>query len=265
MSRFVVVIFPNEEKADEGVRLLDELDNEGTITVYATAIVSKNSDGEVTQKETRPRGPRGMVLGALVGGLLGMLGGPPVAALGAAGGAVMGGWHDAMDLGVGFDFLDEVSRELRPGHWAVVATIDEEWITPLDSRMESIGGIVVRRRSDDFEDDRLRGEIELARRELSEYQAELAQAPEKTKARLATRIDEVRAKLRRAAERTESRIDRLRQETEAKVGALEHQAVRAAPDAKASIDRRIANIRVDDERRSSKLEQALAMAREAAA
>lgn len=264
MSRFVVIIFPNEGKATEGVRLLDELNDEGTISLYATAIVGKDSKGNVTEKETHGRGPRGMVLGALVGGVVGMLGGPPVAALGAASGAIMGGWRDALDLGVGFEFLDEVSRELRPGHWAVVAAVDEEWITPLDSRMEAIGGIVVRTRSDDFEDERLRAEIELARTELAEYEAELAQAPEDAKARLASRMDQVRAKLTRAAERTESRLNRLQQEMHAKVGALEDQAVRA-PDAKASIDKRIADIRVDHARRSTKLKQALETAQGALA
>jgi uncharacterized membrane protein len=77
-----------------------------------------------------------------------MIGGPAVAAVGAAGGALMGGWRDMLKIGVGFEFLDEASRELRPGRSAVVSVLDEKSETPLDSRMESIGGIVVRTRAD---------------------------------------------------------------------------------------------------------------------
>lgn len=76
MSKFVIVVFPDEEKATQGARHLEKLDEEGSITVYATAIISKDEQGRGTQEDSRMPRPRGMVLGALVGGLVGMIGGP---------------------------------------------------------------------------------------------------------------------------------------------------------------------------------------------
>ncbi|HLS69055.1 MAG TPA: DUF1269 domain-containing protein [Kiloniellales bacterium] len=263
MSKFVVIVFPNEEQVTAGAKLLDELNEQNSLSLYATAILGKDSDGRVTQKERSGRGPRGLTLGALVGGLVGMLGGPAVAAVGAAGGALMGGWHDMMDLEVGIDFLEEVSRELKPGHWALVAALEEEWVTPLDSAMESAGGRVVRARQVDFEDDRVRREIEVARRELSDYEAELEQAAEEAKARLAARRKEAQARIQRSAERTEARIARLREEADAKIDALEERAAAGASDSRKRIDSRIEAVRSDYEKRAAKLKEALKLAREA--
>ena len=46
--------------------------------------------------------------------------------------------------GVNAEFLDDVSAKLTPGKWAVVSEISEEWVTPVDTRMEALGGIVFR-------------------------------------------------------------------------------------------------------------------------
>ena len=171
MSKFVVVVFPDEAKAYEGLRALKELDAEDSLTVYAGAVIAKDADGTVAVKERHSRRPFGVAVGTVLGGLIGLIGGPPVAALGAAGGALMGGWRYALDLGVDLDFLDELSRALTPGKSAIVAEIEEEWVTPLDSRMEAVGGTVLRAWRDDLEDERMRREAERRRAELAQLQA----------------------------------------------------------------------------------------------
>jgi uncharacterized membrane protein len=153
MSKFVVVIFPDEAKAQEGMCALRELHAEGSLTSYSEAVLTKNADGKVSMTQEEGPGPRGTALGALLGGLVGLLGGPAVALLDAAGGALMGGWRDVLNLGIGTDFVDEVSRELRPGRSAVVAEVDEDRVTPLDTRMEALGGVVFRQWRADFEDE----------------------------------------------------------------------------------------------------------------
>lgn len=263
MSKFVVIVFPSEEQATKGAQLLDELNEEGTISLYATARLGKDAEGRITHKETSGRGPRGFVLGALAGALVGMLGGPPVAAVGAASGALMGGWRDAIDLGLRADFLDEVSRELKPGHWALVAVMDEEWVSPLDSAMEAIGGRVIRTRRAEFEDHRLGEEIEMACSELADYDAELSQAEGSAKAGLATRRKEVLARIEQAAERTEARIERLREETEAKIEALQERASDATAEGRKKIEARIEALRGNFKKRAEKLKKALEAARDA--
>jgi hypothetical protein len=157
-----------------------------------------------------------------------IIGGPPVAALGAAGGALMGGWRYALDLGVDLDFLDELSRALTPGKSAIVAEIEEECVTPLDSRMEAVGGTVLRAWRDHLEDERMRREAERRRAELALLQTERAQATVDSQSKLETRVAEARAQCRSVCDRVQARIDRLREETNAKIEALQEQAAENA-------------------------------------
>ena len=45
MDRMLVVVFDNESKACEGSRALQQLDEDGSIAVYAARVVAKNPDG----------------------------------------------------------------------------------------------------------------------------------------------------------------------------------------------------------------------------
>jgi uncharacterized membrane protein len=264
MSKFVVVVFPNEAKASQGLHAFKELDAEDSLTVYAGAVIVKEADGAVSVKERHGRRPVGAAVGAVIGGLVGLIGGPPVAAMGAAGGALAGGWRDALNIGVDLDFLDEVSRELTPGKSAIVAEIEEDWVTPLDSRMEAAGGVVLRSWRDDLEDERIRREAERRRAELARLQAERAQAREEWQSKLAARVEEARAKCQDVCDRSQARIDRLREETEAKIEALLDQAPETK-DGKDKIEQRIAEIRADHDRRAAQLKQAWELSRDALA
>jgi hypothetical protein len=41
--------------------------------------------------------------------------------------------------------LADVATALTPGKYAVVADVDEDWVTPVDTRMKAVGGPVFRR------------------------------------------------------------------------------------------------------------------------
>ena len=47
-------------------------------------------------------------------------------------------WVDVADLHLSAEFLESIEAELVPGNCAVAAEISEEWITPLDVRMEAL-------------------------------------------------------------------------------------------------------------------------------
>src|SRR5215813_5095485 len=145
MDRMLVVVFDNESKAYEGKKALQQLDNEGSISVYAYAVLAKRADGTVTVKDDDDLGPLGTLLGTSVGSLIGLLGGPAGLAIGATAGAAGGGVFDLHNLRIGEDYIDDVSKALLPNRFAVVAQADEEWTTPVDTRMEALGGIVFRR------------------------------------------------------------------------------------------------------------------------
>jgi uncharacterized membrane protein len=265
MNKFVVVIFPDEATAYAGTRALKELGAEGSLTLYGMCVVAKGASGQLSVKEAADQGPLGTAVGALAGGLIGLIGGPVGAAIGLGSGTLLGSLSDLFNLGVSATFVEEVSRELMPGMTAVVAEVDEEWVTPLDTRMAAIGGLVVRQARADVEDEQYEKEVAAYKAELAQLKAEYAQAREETRAKLNARIDQTQTKLQDTSARAQAWLNRQRQETEAKVQALQARAAREKAEARARTEQRSAEIRADYERRSAKLKQALALAKEAIA
>ncbi len=60
-------------------------------------------------------------------------------------GAVTGVIVDANEAGVDVGFVEEVSEALKPASVAVLAEIDEIWIAPPDTRMQTLIGMLIRR------------------------------------------------------------------------------------------------------------------------
>src|SRR6476660_1117586 len=108
MERMLVVVFNNETQAYEGKKALMQLDGEGSIGVYAYAVLAKHADGTSTIKQGDDVGPLGTLVGTSVGSLIGLLGGPAGLAIGAAAGMAGGGIFDLHNVRVGEDFLDDV-------------------------------------------------------------------------------------------------------------------------------------------------------------
>ncbi len=265
MSKFVVVIFPDEAKAYEGTRALKELHAEASLAVYGMAVVTKGADGKLTVKQAADTGPLGIGVGALVGGLTGLLGGPAGAAMGINVGALIGSLGDLFNMGVGTDFLDKVSKDLSPGKAAIVAEVAEDWVTPLDTRMGALGGTVVREWRTDFEDEMIEQDAKARKAEIAQLKEEVSHASGEAKAKLTARIGEAQAKLKKASDRMEAQISQRQRETEAKISLLQGQVAKATADAKAKIDQRISELRADHERRSAKLKQAWKLTKEALA
>src|ERR1700739_2834904 len=145
MDRMLVVIFPNESRAYEGKKGLQQLDSEGSVSLYAYAVLNKHADGKASVKQGDDVGPIGTLGGTSLGSLIGILGGPVGVAAGAAAGMAAGSALDLNNIRVGTDFIDDVQKALLATNVALVAEVDEEWTTPVDTRMEAIGGNVHRR------------------------------------------------------------------------------------------------------------------------
>src|ERR1700745_4328558 len=114
MDRMIVGAFPNESKAYEGKKALQQLDSEGSISVYAYAVLAKNADGTATVKQGDDVGPIGTLIGTSLGGLIGVLGGPVGVAAVAAAGMAAGSAIDLNNTRVGADFIDDVQKFLVP-------------------------------------------------------------------------------------------------------------------------------------------------------
>lgn len=195
MERMLVVIFDNEAFAYEGKSALRQLEREGSISIYAGAVVLKHADGTATVKQYDDFGPLGTLLGTSVGSLVGLLGGPAGLAIGATSGFAIGGLFDLDNVRVGADFLDDVSRSLTPNKVAVVAEVHEDWTTPVDTRMEALGGKVLRRALSDVRTDLHDADIAAMKADLAQLKQELAKEHADRRAKLQGRIDQLEVKL----------------------------------------------------------------------
>jgi len=260
----LVAVFDTEPAAYEGVKALDRLHDEGSISLHASAVIVKDAKGAVSIKQGNDPGPIGTFFGLGTGSLIGLLGGPVGLAVGAATGTLAGSMYDLAQAGIGSDFIDEVSLHLVPGKTAIIADIDEDWVTPLDSRMNALGGIVVRRDRYEFIDAQIEREIAADEAELARLKTEHAQAVGEAKAKLQAKIDAVRQRQQKRREQLKERIAAIKREGEAKIKALQEQAAQAKGDVKAKLEARVAKARAIHEARTSKLNQAWELVKEAA-
>jgi len=243
MERMLVVVLSDESKAYEASRALNQLDREGSITIHAESVITKNADGTVAVKQADGDYPIRTVGGTAIGSLIGLLGGPVGLGVGALAGAMAGSLGDLFVAGVDSDFLSEVSAALSPGKHAVVADVSEEWVTPVDTRMEPLGAFVFRTTRKTFEDDQRARDVAELRAEIAQLKAEHAQAKAEHKVKLQAKIDQLNTKLQKKLEQAKQRSEQIKNETEAKVRALQEKAAKAQGDVKKAIDARVKQIR----------------------
>jgi len=224
MNRMLTVVFDSEAKAYEGKKALMQLDNEGSISVYAYAVVAKHPDGRVTVKQDDDVGPVGTLVGTSVGSLIGLLGGPAGLAIGATAGAAGGSIFDLHNVRIGEDYLDDVSKALTPNKVAVVAQIDEDWTTPVDTRMEAIGGTVYRRGLSDVTDTVNQEESTAMKADLAQYKAELAKEKGDRHAKIQAKIDALALKIRLHEQKTQDRRRAAQKLDEFKAARLQSKA-----------------------------------------
>ena len=232
MDRMLVVVFDNETKAYEGKKALMQLDAEGSISVYAYAVLSKHADGSATIKQGDDTGPLGTLVGTSLGSLIGLLGGPVGVAIGAASGFAIGGVADLNNARIGVDFIDDVNKQLLPNKVAVVAEIEEDWTTPVDTRMEPIGGIVFRRALADVKHEIHEENVTAMKADLAQMKAEHAKARADLKAKLQEKINQLDTKIQAQLQRAKERREAAERQAQAKVQVLKARA--AAIKAKAS-------------------------------
>jgi uncharacterized membrane protein len=140
MDRMLVVVFNGIGEAFEGRNALKDLDRDDSITDYASAIITRNADGTIVVNDEKDEGVLRSLLGTSLGNLIGLLGGPAGLAIGTIAGSLAGATADLDNACIGADFVDEVSKALTPGKYALVAEIDEEWTPWVNLRMEELGG-----------------------------------------------------------------------------------------------------------------------------
>jgi len=224
MDRMLVVVFDNESKAYEGKKALQQLDNEGSISVYAYAVLAKHADGTASIKQGDDVGPVGTLLGTSVGSLVGLLGGPVGAAIGATIGATNGSIFDLHNARIADDFIDDVTKALTPNKVAVVAQVDEEWTTPVDTRMEAIGGNVFRRALSEAREKVDDEDIAAMKADVAQLKTEHAKAQADRKAKLQDKINQLDSKIQARLQRAKESREAAQHQAQEKVKILKAKA-----------------------------------------
>jgi uncharacterized membrane protein len=264
MNKVIFVGFDTEQQADEGDCALHDMHRDGTLTLYNDAVVVKEPGGNVTLRQPPDAEAIGTFGGMITGGLLGLLGGPVGAAVGLGAGTLIGAAFDLTKEGLDRDFIEDVGARLEPGKAAVIAEIDEYWQVPLDTRMEALGGKLLRRTRTQIEDAYLEREIEAAQQELADLEAEtLAEVKattDKTRQRaekLQAKLDDAKRKVREKQNELAAKMRSVKDEANEKIARLEAQKATATTEAKTLLERRLADVRSEYQRRIERLEQAL--------
>jgi len=227
MDRMLVVVFDNETKAYEGRKALLQLDGEGSISVYAYAVLAKHADGTASVKQGDDSGPIGTLLGTSFGSLIGLLGGPVGLAIGASAGLGVGAAADLNNARIGEDFIDDVTKVLLPNRVAVIAEIEEDWTTPVDTRMEAIGGSVFRRALSDVKHTIHEENVAAMKADLAQMKAEHAKAHADRKAKLQEKINQLDSKIQAQLQKAKDGREAAERQAQAKVRVLEAKAATA--------------------------------------
>ena len=266
MSTVIFVGFDTEAKAYEGSRALRDMHGDGTLTLYNDAVVVKERDGRVVVRKQTDEEPIATVGGMLTGALIGVLGGPIGVAMGMGAGTLMGAAFDLTREGIDRDFVDDAGALLiEAGKSAVIAEIDETWQVPLDTRMAALGGTVMRRSPTEIEDAYFERDLEASQRELAALQGEklaevTASETRKGSAKVAALQAKIDAAKRKVAEKeaaAAAKLQSVKDEGAEKIGVLEAQRKKAGAESKAALDRRLAAVRTDYQRRADNLKEVL--------
>jgi len=259
----LVAVFESETTAYEGLSALKNLHSNGDITLYATAVISKNEKGELNLETAADQGPIGTATGMLTGSLIGLLGGPVGVAIGVFTGSLAGLMYDISADDVNTTFVEEVSNALTKGKTALIAEIDESWTIPVDTRLEALNAVVFRRLKSEVAEDQLARESAAIAAELKTLKEEWKEAGEERKAAIQSAIAKLQGKAKTMDELVERKLNESKSQLEAKVNALQEQMKDARERRKTRIEKRIGEMKEDYRARTEKLKQASKLIKEA--
>jgi uncharacterized membrane protein len=145
-DQIIVATFTNSNDAYDAATAMKALKDKGIVDFKAKAgvMVKKDDRGNLSLLESKERPLWGTVVGTTAGALIGLMAGAPGAALGAALGATSGLTGDAVMGSLDSDFVDSVTKEMRPGMTAVIVEADEKSTRPVDDIVSRAGGHVYR-------------------------------------------------------------------------------------------------------------------------
>jgi uncharacterized membrane protein len=125
----VVAGYTGEGDADNAMDAIKQARSDGAAYYDDAAVIRRDAGGEVHIKEHGDMSTgKGAGIGALIGGVIGILGGPAGIAIGAGAGAAIGGVAAHSDAGFSNDTLNKIGIALPAGTSALAVTTSSAFV-----------------------------------------------------------------------------------------------------------------------------------------
>jgi uncharacterized membrane protein len=138
----IVAAFPTEQGGKEALHELDEAKKQGVISIRDAAVLTRDENQKLHISDEADKGVgHGALIGGVAGAAVGLLAGPIGWA--ALGGAAIGGLAGRLrEHGFPHQTLKQIGDGLQPGSSAVVAVIEETWVTDVERMLAERGANV---------------------------------------------------------------------------------------------------------------------------
>jgi uncharacterized membrane protein len=196
MKNVIVASFKEEVKAIEALHKLNELDSFGDISIYEQIMIRKKTNGEIEIMKRDDSDGWRTLTGMGVGGLLGLLGGPVGFAIGLFTGTTIGAIADASHYDFADDFVSKVEKKIEPGNVSIIAEIDEDSGTFIDTYLEPLGAVITRSDVELEFDNHLNEQIDEIDDDIAEQREALKKAVGNDKEKIQKKIAELKEKRR---------------------------------------------------------------------
>src|SRR5215211_4498237 len=136
-AELLAASFSDQVSAKRCLDQLKRMEKDGVIDLVDAAVLVKQPDGKLKIDELKELTPKkGRRRGAVIGGIFGAIF-PPSILISAAVGAVAGGALGRFtDQGMKNDELKAIGEELKPGHSAIIAIVEDKWIEQFTRAIE---------------------------------------------------------------------------------------------------------------------------------
>ena len=141
----IVAAFPDEQGAASALEQLKQAKKEELIGIRDAAVITRDASNTLHIKETGDMsGRKGIGVGAIVGGVIGLLFPPSVLGSAVVGAAIGGLGAKLHDAGFPDDELRSIGSSLKPGTSAIVAVIEHTWVEDVERELAAQGAQMVR-------------------------------------------------------------------------------------------------------------------------
>ena len=253
MDKMLVAVFESEKQAFAAAGAMNDLREDGILLVYASGVIVKDAGRISIVEFTNDSAGSDSVLGIATRSLIELLAKPVFSADEVNSQAIADQMMEITNAGVDAVFLDEVARHLSPGKAAIVAEIEEETVTAMDTLIESLGGMVFRCVRCELMFAQIAKELDALHNEIQILEQQMLQSRDGSRIRLQGRLALATTGLHATKERARHRATTIKREAEAKIVLLQERAAKAEAGMKSRFERLADEVRVDYLNRAAKL------------